>query len=547
MTEQGGQTGNKGDGENRERRAGVVYRTLFPAAEFATGLFRRHDRVNGTVPLARQILNRYQTSVRESGMPGLPLVQGRPVERERAGGHLDSKGPSGPGQRGTGTKVLEKPVQRLTGPDAPVMKRSGVATAMDVKIPSAPLKETRGAYGTGDIPQEPLLKKNGDELSTSPDPAKASVAEWRTESRIADDCSVMAEPLVAQPREDGVFSSKTGPKAGRAFARRHLAGESPPYDYRPSTVKNPAMVLRKTDGGSSARESGQEPGTTAAPPSVQPAERITAPVRAVRVRVGAGHARDQGRHHSGHVPLLKGLPMFTGNGRGQAGTVKTLSAARPLVQARTDRKDSGMKNLKHGLTTDSLGLKGPQVDFDPVAVPNVPVQRMADKTVGPISPMLASPMFRRQSLICPSAVVNVQAQFQPMDQSGLERMTPEIPESQTLVKVNPKLTGEPVQALGQNPGPMPQGQNMPLGMSRTRMMEQVVRRVEDRLNRREDDVVRGDTGHSNPSSRPSATPSPETSGSDEAVRPGTDIAALADQVYSLILERLTIEKESLGL
>lgn len=157
--------------------------------------------------------------------------------------------------------------------------------------------------------------------------------------------------------------------------------------------------------------------------------------------------------------------------------------------------------------------------------------------------MPASPVVRRQSLILPSFVETVQAPFQPVNQSGLERMTSETPENQALVKVNPKDTGESRQTLNS----MPQDRNMPLGMNRSRMVEQVVRRVEDRLNRRDDDAVRGENGQSTSSSRPSPTPSPETSGADGTIRPGNDIAALADQVYSLIMERLTIEKESLGL
>gem|GEM_PF-5873546 len=153
------------------------------------------------------------------------------------------------------------------------------------------------------------------------------------------------------------------------------------------------------------------------------------------------------------------------------------------------------------------------------------------------------PVVRRQSLNRPSAVANVQTRFHFMAQSGLERMTPETPENQALVKVNPKETGESRQTLNS----MPQDRNMPLGINRSRMVEQVVRRVEDRLSRRDDDVARGENGHSNSASRPSPTPSPETSGADGTILPGNDIAALTDQVYSLIMERLTIEKESLGL
>ncbi len=585
MTEQGG---NKRDGENRERRVGkVVNRTSFPAAEFATGLFHRHDRVSGAVPLVREILGRYRTSVRQADTSGLPLVQGRPAgsgkSSEKSVERLDSRGSSGPGQRGTGSKALEKPVQRLMGPDTRVMKRRASATTEDVKKPSAPLIEISSVHDTGGIYPEPLLKKQGGELSTSPDPVKASVAEKRTESRIADERSVMPEPLVAQSREDGVFSSKTVPKAGRAFARQMTAGESPPYVQKPSSVTNPVRVFRKTDESSAARESGQILAETAIPPAADRFEGKTAPVHTVTVGTGtqsqagaigptmpgiqavgagAGHVRDQNRHHPGHNPFTMGLPRVTGNGRVQAGTVESPSVARSLVQARTVTKDSGMKNSSHGLTMDSLVREALPGFPDRVAVPNVPgnparsirtqpdlrqsavsVQRMADKTEGPSFPMPASPVARRQSLIRPSSVETVQAKFQPVNQSGLERMTPETPESQALVKVNPKETGESRQTLNS----MPQDRNMPLGMNRSRMVEQVVRRVEDRLNRRDDDAVRDENGQSTSSSRPSPTPSPETSRADGTILPGNDIAALADQVYSLIMERLTIEKESLGL
>lgn len=87
---------------------------------------------------------------------------------------------------------------------------------------------------------------------------------------------------------------------------------------------------------------------------------------------------------------------------------------------------------------------------------------------------------------------------------------------------------------------------MPLGLTQGRVVEKVVQRVENNLNRSGD----------GPSSRVSSVQTPVIPSTSNPQSPMTtigpmqgsvDIQAMADQVYALIMERLLVERESLGL
>jgi len=87
---------------------------------------------------------------------------------------------------------------------------------------------------------------------------------------------------------------------------------------------------------------------------------------------------------------------------------------------------------------------------------------------------------------------------------------------------------------------------MPLGLTQGRVVEKVVQRVENNLNRSGD----------GPSSRVSSVQTPVIPSTSNPQSPMTtigpmqgavDIQAMVDQVYALIMERLSVERESMGL
>jgi len=87
---------------------------------------------------------------------------------------------------------------------------------------------------------------------------------------------------------------------------------------------------------------------------------------------------------------------------------------------------------------------------------------------------------------------------------------------------------------------------MPLGMTGGNVVEKVFQRVENRMNRSEDAQSTGVASAQTPA-MPSAamiSASATTTGSGQGA---LDIQAMADQVYALIMERLSVERESLGL
>lgn len=86
---------------------------------------------------------------------------------------------------------------------------------------------------------------------------------------------------------------------------------------------------------------------------------------------------------------------------------------------------------------------------------------------------------------------------------------------------------------------------MPLGMTGGNMVEKVFQRVENRMNRSEDvqsTGVASDQAQAMPSA--GIISASATTGSGQG---SLDIQAMADQVYALIMERLSVERESLGL
>lgn len=86
---------------------------------------------------------------------------------------------------------------------------------------------------------------------------------------------------------------------------------------------------------------------------------------------------------------------------------------------------------------------------------------------------------------------------------------------------------------------------MPLGMTGGNVVEKVLQRVENRMNRSEDVQTTGVASAQTPA-MPSAAIISEaaTTGSGQGT---LDIQSMADQVYALIMERLSVERESLGL
>lgn len=86
---------------------------------------------------------------------------------------------------------------------------------------------------------------------------------------------------------------------------------------------------------------------------------------------------------------------------------------------------------------------------------------------------------------------------------------------------------------------------MPLGMTGENVVEKVFQRVENRMNRSEDVQSTGVASTQTPA-MPSAAMISEsaTTGSGQG---SLDIQVMADQVYALIMERLSVERESLGL
>lgn len=86
---------------------------------------------------------------------------------------------------------------------------------------------------------------------------------------------------------------------------------------------------------------------------------------------------------------------------------------------------------------------------------------------------------------------------------------------------------------------------MPLGMTGGNVVEKVFQRVENRMNRSED-VQSTSVASAQTPAMPSAAMISEsaTTGSGQG---SLDIQAMADQVYALIMERLSVERESLGL
>jgi hypothetical protein len=87
---------------------------------------------------------------------------------------------------------------------------------------------------------------------------------------------------------------------------------------------------------------------------------------------------------------------------------------------------------------------------------------------------------------------------------------------------------------------------MPLGLTHSRVVEKIVQRVENNLSRSE-----GASSSSLSSAQTPAMPSsaniPAPATTPETMQGPGEILALADQVYVLIMERLSVERESLGL
>jgi hypothetical protein len=90
-------------------------------------------------------------------------------------------------------------------------------------------------------------------------------------------------------------------------------------------------------------------------------------------------------------------------------------------------------------------------------------------------------------------------------------------------------------------------QPMPLGISQKTVVNQVVQRVEDRLSRSADSLPGVESAVQTPSTPETPSPAARPAGPMEAGQAPGDIKALADQVYDLIMERLSVERESLGL
>ena len=90
-------------------------------------------------------------------------------------------------------------------------------------------------------------------------------------------------------------------------------------------------------------------------------------------------------------------------------------------------------------------------------------------------------------------------------------------------------------------------QPMPLGISQKTVVDKVVQRVEDRLSRSAEGVPGVESAAQTPSTPETPSPAARPAGQVEGGQAPGDIKALADQVYDLIMERLSVERESLGL
>lgn len=668
--EENGQRHHKEEGVDTGSRMTVSGKLpVSPSGEYARALYLRHGRVSSVAPLARQIFNRYKTSVKPLGrLTALPLVQGRSImrqetpedlkpgspERERtaviktdpavqavdfkksdrvveqaktvlnaapfnygektastpslslAHGRAEGKTEGTPGRfslglrmaSGRGLNVTDKPVGRvIENATGRVLRRySPGNTVGESKLP---------------LTEPKMGSRSEPEWVTTVMPVKHGLSDHPNPSSPIGDIQTQREPSASIQRESTGSAETTGLiRTVRSVSGSErpdvLSAEGAGQGFETLTVKG----IQQSDSrqGHAVRTAALHKEVGGSPPfgSSDSSRSPSAEHKGSETMFGGysgqvckdnpsmlfrkEHGRTEPAHvtsilvaPSGHSPV-KPLANDTGKGHETLNVISQFqgrspeigSEERPLVRAK------GLEKSPDSRTMERRSPGTPQMiarrETAPVFSGYRRMLNIQGREMEPLNPVVmsrnAGGTIRRKiesGLKSGSIGQDIPAGFQnpavyPLGTPGIQTSF----HSKAHVKQNRGETeyagqkgavkGSLVErhsiqcASGQRPsGSLPERSlildtniSMPLGMNRHAVVEQVVERVESRLSRSAEDTRENATAMSSPSLPPPAPSSapPVGTGVDQGPM---DLRGVADQVYDLIMERLSIERESLGL
>lgn len=663
MTDQGENNENRGElpasGSQLET---VVRPPVFPAAEYARFLFKRHDMTKTVTPLSQKILSRYKTSQRavhgkttdlplvqakqswgfehvsgsnpgtvenqgalpESVRPAAQVVQAKavepvianqgqgpvkrsdgnselpPVQPKRTGEHRGKNlaVPVGrPGSQKVGIGVAGNQIRRSMNPmiskkDANISLRRG-----DGRIQRTP--SVQGVMGEA-MDQSPTLRKMSQNNSRVYSTESGQVRQGGAQAGVIKPETIIQRKVIESSPPDMVMSRGTAGVNNLSLGHMENSTSEP---LPVSEILQSPMNGKMADEISVQRvEQGQEIRTTAEPAEHKVGGDGYEPVEVVRASVQRASANqadertamvfrnETGGDVKGDTPASSSDAVINASAQAdgqpvqsesrisevkaafvssvvQAKPMENLTSRLPFAQSKIMGKTDNDQNLSAGHRPPGLGsgliqkkqqmpsmirrtqdalLPGVAHIRQPLIRPFLPligghgdqiprrttgqVQRKQDKSAwGPSQTESKDGELTAQDKGFP--VIAVGYAMEGAAKPGL------VPTVQRFVDSSTGFSGSYGQAMV-----MP----MPLGLTQGRVVEKVVQRVENKLSQSE----------GAPSSRVSSVQIPAMPSTANISAPATtpetmqgsgDIQSLADQVYALIMERLSVERESLGL
>lgn len=623
MTDQGEKNENRGERTASGSQWETVVRPpVFPSAEYARSLFKRHDMTTALTPLSQKILSRYTTSQKavHGKATDLPLVQakqswgfeqvagsnpgigekkgefpasGKPVVQAR----VAESGASSVNMKGGLPPVqAKKPeanrVKSFVNPvDGPVSQKIGMGMAGTQNRRSMRDTHISLSRGDGRIQHTPTVQGvMGEGMAPAPTLRQMAQSDSRgrsTES-VQESQGVVIKPETSIQRKAIETSSpdmvtRRGTTSGHNVSPGHKADstsealtvsesrQSPmtgitaePAEqtvgakgYEPmqvvSSVKRAAakqaddrtaMVFRKETGGDgngdapdSSSDAVIKSSAQGDGPSAQSGSR-SSEVKAVLVS-SVVQAKPM-ENVTSRLPLVQSTIRGTvDNNQGVSadrrpsglgsGLIQTKQSVPSVILRTQDGFLPGATHSRQLLVRPFYTITGSREDQRPGKTTDSVQRKQDGPSWGPIQTESKNGEFTDHGKDFPLVTAGY-----ALESAG---KTDGVQAVQRAADSSIGFSGSYGQAMD-----MP----MPLGLTQGRVVEKVVQRVENNLNRRGD----------GPSSRVSLVQTPALTSTSNPQSPMTtigpmqgavDIQAMADQVYALIMERLSVERESLGL
>lgn len=638
MTDQGEKNENRGERTASGSQWETVVRPpVFPAAEYARSLFKRHDMTSTVTPLSQKILSRYTTSQRavHGKSTDLPLVQ---AKQSLGLEHMAGSNPGIVEKKGELPASVKPVVQaRMAESGAPTVQAKhteehrgkslvipvgqpvsqkigiGIAGAQIRRLmnPIISKKDTNISLRSSDGRIQRTLSIQGvmgEGMDPSPTLRHVSQSDSRvssTESGLSQSgerAAVIKPEIIIQRKVIETSSPdmvmRRGTTGVHNFSHGQMA-DSTSETLTASEIRQSPMAGKTAEGISAQRtEQGQALRTTGEPAEQKVGGNGYEPVKVVRSsvqrasenqaneRTAMVFRKEPGGDVNSDVPASSSEVVIKSSAQGdgqsaqselpssevkaalvnsvvQAKLLENVTSRLPHIQStirgkadndqglKADRRPppwlgSGLIQTKQSMpsvirrTPDSL-LPGAANIRQPLVRPLLPLtggrgDHIWGKTTDPVQRKQDGPSWE------PSQTESKNGEFAEHGKDF-----PVVTESYVLKSPGKPGDGQAVQrsvdgSIGSS-GSYGQAMDMPipLGLTQGRVVEKVIQRVENNLNRSGD----------GPSSRVSSVQTPvmpSTSNPQGAMTTiGTDIQAMADQVYALIMERLSVERESLGL